>query len=177
GIGPKDGDTVNVNAAEIILTEAYGLHFEGKPLSVSADGRLLQIPAPQGDPAGAGDVVAILDGPNAGQYRRIAQAISPTTYLLAAPLPSGTYTISIGSGFVNQSYRDNTIDARGSSVAADMVLVGNTYGATVTGNHLLGGGEALRVASFPTETPSIWGWSHTPWLGGTIANNTIEDAL
>ncbi len=58
-----------------------------------------------------------------------------------------------------------------------MVLVGNQYGTRVIGNTILGGGEAIRVASFPTESPGIWGWSHNPFLGGTIAGNTIEDAL
>jgi hypothetical protein len=179
GIGPRDTDPpeASVNAAEIILTEAYSLRFEGKPLSLSPDGRILQIPAPQGDPAGSGDVVAILDGPHAGQWRRIAQALGPTTYLLADPLPGGDYTVSIGTGFVNQTYRDNTVDVRGSSVAAGMVLVGNHYGTRVVGNHILGGGEAIRVAAFPTERPSIWGWSHNPFLGATISGNTIEDAL
>lgn len=176
GIGPRDGDTVSVNAAEVILTESYALHFEGKPDAISDNGRILQIPSPQGDPAGAGDVVAILDGPDAGRWYRIAQALSPTTYLMADPLPAGDYNISIGSGFVNQTYRNNTVDLRGSSTAAGMVLVGNHFGTEVVGNHILGGGEAIRVAAFPTERPEIWGWSHTPFLGGLIAGNTIEDA-
>ncbi len=177
GIGPKDTDTTSVNAAEIVLNESYSLHFEGKPLAISPDGRIVQIPTPQGDPAGTGDVVAILNGPNAGQWRRIAQAIGPNTYLLDQPLPQGSYDISIASGFVNESYRGNTIDARGSSVAVNIDLLGNSFGTQIVGNHLLGGGEALRVVAYPTEHPSIWGWSHTPILGAVISGNTIEDAL
>ncbi len=103
GIGPRDGDTTNVNASEVILNESYALHFEGRPTAISDGGRILQIPNPQGDPAGSGDVVAILDGPDAGQWRRIAQVLSPTTYLMADPLPAGDYSISIGSGFVNRN--------------------------------------------------------------------------
>lgn len=177
GIGQRDTDTVNLNAAEVVLTEAYGLRFEGRPLALSADGRILQVPTPQGEPAGSGDVVAILDGPHAGQWRRIAQALGPTTYLLESPLPAGDYTVSIAGGFVDQAFRANTIDVRGGSVAAGMVLVGNHYGTQVVGNHILGGGEAIRVASFPSERPVSWGWSHNPFLGGLIAGNAIEDAL
>ena len=35
-----------------------------------------------------GDVVAILSGSQAGQWRLIAQGTSPTQYLLDSPLPS-----------------------------------------------------------------------------------------
>ena len=67
GIGARDDDTVaNPNAAEIILTEAYSLHFEGKPAAISPDGRVVQIPAPQGWPVRAGAVG--LD-PGAGRRR------------------------------------------------------------------------------------------------------------
>ncbi len=177
GIGPKDTDTTTENAAEIILTEAYSLSFEGKPLALSSDGRILQIPTPQGDAPSSGDVVAILDGPNAGTWVRIAQAISPTMLLLDSPLPGGSYNVSIAGGFVNQTYQNNTIDTRGSSVAANLDLVGNHYGTKVLNNTLLGGGDGLLIQSYPTEKPSIWGWSHSPFEGAVISGNTITDAL
>src|SRR5262249_23463506 len=173
-----DGDTVPpANAAEIILTEAYRLHFEGKPAAISPDGRIVQIVSPQGDPARTGDVISILTGPQAGQWRRIAQAIGPATYLLDTPLPPGDYVISIATGFVGEDFSGNTIDARGSSTAAGFVLVGNHYGTSVVGNHILGGGQGFKITAAPTEEPDIWGWSHAPFLGGLIADNVLEDTF
>ena len=67
GIGPRDGDTVDTNAAEIILTEAYSLHFEGMPPRSRPTAASSRSPTPQGGPARTGDVVAILSGPDAGQ--------------------------------------------------------------------------------------------------------------
>ncbi len=177
GIGPRDDDKVQENAPEIILTESYRLRFEGSPLVVSPDGQILVIPPPQGDPAEPGDVVAILSGPQAGQYRRIAQRINTTTYLMDDALPQGEYPISIGNGFVNEVFEGNTIDARGGSVAAGMVLVGHHYGTKVLKNHVLGCGEAFRFTASPTEHPGPWGWSHAPFFGGLIEENTLEDAL
>lgn len=177
GVGPRDDDKgPNANAPEIVLTEAYRLHFEGKPAAISADGRVLKIPAPQGDHARCGDAVAILTGPDAGTWVRVAQAIDPTTYLLDKPLSRGDEVVSIATGFVDETYRDNTIDARGGAVAAPLVLVGNHFGTKVLDNRLLGGGEAFRITAAPTEGPSPWGWSHAPFLGGRIEGNSVEDA-
>jgi hypothetical protein len=179
GVGPMDSDPPSgVDAPEVLLTESYRLHFEGAPAAVSPDGRVLQIPTPEGGPASTGDVVAVLAGPGAGQWRMIAQALSPTAYLLDSPLPAGSSLISISqAGFVDETYQGNTIDARGSSTATDLVLPGNQYGARVMDNHLLGGGSGFALAAYPTEIPDIWGWSHAPFLGAVIEGNTIEDTL
>jgi hypothetical protein len=178
GVGPRDGDTIpNMNAPEIVLTEAYSLHFEGKPAAVSADGRIVKIPAPQGDRPLSGDVVAILTGPEAGRWRRIAHALDASTFVLDRPLPGADAAISVAMGFVGETFRGNTIDSRGGAVAANLVLVGNHYGTRVLGNHFLGGGEAYHITAAPTEQPAIWGWSHAPYLDGLIEGNIIEDAL
>ena len=152
GVGPRDDDDRSENAPEIVLTEAYSLHFEGRPSALSADGRILVVPPIQGDPAGVGDLVAILYGPSAGQYRRIAQALGPTTYLMETPLPRGDYAISIATGFHRLAFRGNTIDARGGTAAADLVLAGNVFGADVSNNHFLGGPSASSPP--PPRTPS-----------------------
>jgi hypothetical protein len=178
GVGPQNSDTVpNPNASEVILTEAYSLHFEGTPAAISSNGLILQIPALQGAIAQAGDVVSVLSGPDAGQWRQIVQALSPTAYLLAAPLPADTGAISISTGFVNETYQGNTIDDRGSSTAAGMVLVGNHFGTIVLNNTFIGGGSAFLIAAAPTESPNVWGWSHAPVLGVVIKGNTLEDTL
>ncbi|MEJ7639059.1 MAG: hypothetical protein WKF75_14075 [Singulisphaera sp.] len=177
GVGARDDDTVeNPNATEIILTEAYSLHFEGKPAAISPDGRVVQIPEPQGWPVRAGAVVSILGGPEAGRWRRIVQVLSPSAFLLDAPLIPGDFAISISTGFVDETFQANTIDSRGSSTVDNMVLAGNHFGTRVLDNHLLGGRWAFRVSAFPTERPDIWGWSHAPFLGALIRGNTIEDS-
>jgi hypothetical protein len=178
GVGPRDSDTVpNPNASEVVLTEAYSLHFEGMPAAISPDGRVLQIPAPQGLIAQTGDVVSILSGPDAGQWRMLEQAISPTAYLLDSPLPAGQFAISISTGFVDETYKGNTIDNAGSSAAAGMVLVGNHFGTQVLDNTFRGGKVAFLIAAAPTESPDIWGWSHAPVLGVVVEGNTLEDTL
>jgi hypothetical protein len=178
GIGPQDSDTVpSANAPEVLLTEAYRLHFEGIPSAISPDGRIVQISSAPGGAAEAGDVVSILSGPDAGQWRRIDQAISPTAYLLDSPLPSGSDAVSISTGFVNETFEGNTIDSRGSTTAEDMVFAGNHFGLQVLDNTLIGGGTALQIDATATESPLFWGWSHAPVLGATIEGNTIEDSI
>lgn len=176
-VGPRDTDKVSDNAPEIVLTEAYQLCFEGRPSAVASEGRLLAIPEPQGEPAEPGDAVAILDGTGAGEFRRIAQRIDRTTYLMDEPLPAGVGNVSIAAGFVGERFEGNRIDGRGGSVAAGMVLVGNHFGTRITRNVVLGCGEAMRLTAAPTEKPGGWGWSHAPFLGVTIEGNTLEDSL
>ena len=45
------------------------------------------------------------------------------------------------------------------------------------GIKLYGGGETIRLHASPTEGPVAWGWSHAPFLGGTIAGNLVEDSV
>ncbi|SIO61994.1 hypothetical protein SAMN05444166_6916 [Singulisphaera sp. GP187] len=176
GIGPMDNDTVaHPNAPEIILTESYKLHYEGVVSSVSTDGRVVQIPYLQGSGATTGDVISILSGPEAGQWRLIAQALSPTSYLLNAPMSPGNSLISISTGFILETYQANTVDARGSSIAEDMILAGNHFGTKVLDNHFLGGNHGLRIAATASESPVRWGWSRAPFLGATVQGNTFED--
>lgn len=178
GVGPMDSDTVaNPNAPEIILTESYRLYYEGAPAAISSDGWLVQIPTPQNGAAYTGDVLSILSGPDAGQWRIIAQALSATSYLLDAPISPGDTAVSISTGFVNETFQGNTIDARGSSSAFDLVLAGNHFGTKVLDNQFLGGYEGLNLLAAPTEAPDIWGWSHAPFLGGVIAGNTLVDTV
>lgn len=177
GIGPREDDPKpHPNAPEVMLTEAYRLHFEGKPASISADGRLLTIPTPQGGGASTGDAVAILSGPEAGQWRTVAQALGSQSYLLDEPISKNTDAVSIATGFVRETFEANTVDCRGSGIAADLVLAGNLFGVRVINNRFLGGGESIRLLATPTEEPVHWGWSHAPFLGGVFRGNTLEDA-
>ena len=176
GLGPMDSDTVpNPNAPEVILTEAYRVHYEGITANVSSDGLVVQIPSVLAGQVRSGDVISILNGSQAGQWRLISQVINSTTFLLDTAIVPGSFDISVATGFVNMVIDGNTVDSRGSSVADDLVLAGNQYGATVTNNHLLGGDRGFRISAFPTESPNIWGWSHAPFLGALIQNNTLID--
>lgn len=175
-VGPRDDDRVQDNAPEIILTEAYRLRFEGRPRILSPDGLVLAIPEPQGDPAEPGDAVAILEGPHAGRFRRVAQRIDRTTYLLDEPLPSDDAAVSIATGFLGERFESNSIEARRGTVAAGLVLVGNHFGTVVARNHVIGCGEALRLTAAPTEHPGPWGWSHAPAFGVIVEGNTFEEA-
>jgi len=177
GVGPREDDPrQHSNTPETILTEGYRLHFEGKPLAISTDGRVVVIPPPQGDDGGTGDALAILSGPQAGQWRSIVQLIGPRTYLLDEPIARETDAVSIAGGFVRETFEGNTIDCRGSGIAADFVLAGNHFGTRVIANHFLGGGESIRLMAAPTEQPVHWGWSHAPFLGVVFEGNTMEDA-
>jgi hypothetical protein len=178
GIGSREGDTIPwSNAPEIMLTEAYHLTYEGTVAGLSPNGRLLKIHEPQGREAGTGDVVALLAGPAAGQFRRISQVFDPTTYLLDGPIPRETPVVSIARGFVEETFRDNRIDLRAGKRSGGLILVGNHYGTRILKNHVLGGAHALILSACPTETPVAWGWSHAPCLGAVVEGNTFEDAL
>ena len=177
GIGAREDDPIpHPNAPELILTEAYRLHFEGKPAAISPDGRVVAIPEPQGSPFWHGDAVAILSGPMAGQWRTVTMPLGPRTFLLDRPIDTATDAISIATGFTDETFSGNTVDTRGSHQAANLVLAGNTYGARVVKNHLLGGSESIRLVASASEDPIHWGWSRAPWLGGLIEGNILEDA-
>ena len=178
GVGPREDDKIqHSNTPEVILTEAYRLHYEGKPAAISPDGWVVVIHNPQGGEAGTGDALAILSGPQAGQWRTIAQPLGPRTYLLDEPIARETDAVSIATGFVRETFEHNVIDCRGSGIASDFVLAGNHFGTKVIGNTFLGGGESIRLMAAPTETPVHWGWSHAPFLGAQIEGNTFEDAV
>jgi hypothetical protein len=176
-IGSREGDTVPwSNEPEIMLTEAYHLTYEGKVSALSPDGRLLRIHTPQGDEAATGDVVSLLAGPAAGQFRRIAQVIDAETYLVDPPVPKGTEAVSISRGFVGENFERNQIDIRRGRKSAGMVFVGNHFGTSLVKNHIQGGDLALKFTACPTESPVTWGWSHAPVLQAVINDNTFEDS-
>ena len=101
--------------------------------------------------------------------------IDPNTYLVDSPIPTGTEVVSISQGFVSEVFQENRIDIRGGRRSSSFVLAGNHFGTRVIKNHLSGGGHALCVMAYPTESPMIWGWTHAPFLGAVIEGNIFED--
>ena len=176
GLGSLEGDTIPwSNAPEIMLTEAYHVRYEGKVMALSSDGRLLRTGRPQSSAGKTGDVVSLLNGPAAGEWRRIVQAIDPSTYLVDRPIPRGTNVVSISQGFVGEVFQDNRIDLRGGRKSVGLVFVGNHFGTRIVKNHLLGGSATFKLTACPSETPMMWGWTHAPFLGGLIEANIMED--
>jgi len=177
-VGARDDDTIPwSNEPEIILTEGYHVRYEGKLLDLSKDGRVMRIGRPQGEVGRTGNVVSLLKGPAAGQWRRIVQMIDPSTYIVDSPIPAGTEVVSISPGFVSEVIQENRIDLRGGVRSGSLILVGNHFGTRVIKNHILGGGGAIGLAAYPSETPMAWGWTHVPILGVVIDGNTFEDTL
>jgi len=187
GLGTPTVDPTGLftNSYEIILMETYQPRFEGKPSAVSPDGLIVQIPQLRGPAARTGDVVSILTGPHAGEWRMIVQALGPTRYLLDEPLPQGDFAIAIGRGFVDQTFRGNTIDLRNTNANnVAVVLPGNQWGTRFLGNTFLGGnGLFIHAGSnekgFETpgvEQPAPWGWSRLPILDLTIDGNRFVNA-
>lgn len=177
-IGARDEDTIPwSNEPEVIITEAYKLTYEGKLAALSQDGTLLRTYRPQGQEAAVGDVLSLLDGPAAGQYRRIAQVIDPQTFLIDSPIPRGTETVSVSRGFVGERFERNTIDLRRGKKSSGFVFGGNHFGTRIIKNHIKGGDVAVSLAACPTEAPVIWGWSHAPVMGAVVEGNTFEDNL
>lgn len=180
--GPVDAPGTDLNAPEMILTETYQPRFEGTPSAISPDGYVVRVPHLRGLPVWIGDVVSILTGPYAGQWRMVAQALDDTRYLLDSPLPAGSYVIAIGRGFVDQTYRSNTIDLRGTNPGnIGMVFGGNHWRTQILNNTFYGAGGVL-VDAGPTEgafkggQPAPWGWTHLATFDVTIDGNTFQDA-
>ncbi|ADV63970.1 hypothetical protein Isop_3412 [Isosphaera pallida ATCC 43644] len=183
GLGKRNDDPLDLNAPEILLTEAYRLKFEGKAVALFEGGRVLRIGEPQGDAPRAGDAVAILDGPQAGSWRRVLQALDRRTLLLDEPIAldhaGQPPALSVASGFLDLTIQGNTIDltSHGEASRADsLVLAGHHFGLTITDNIIRGGRRGLRLLSSPTEGAGPWGWSFTPIFGARITGNRIEDA-
>ncbi len=167
GVGPRADDTIpNMNAAEIMLTESYRLRFEGHPLAVSADGLIVQIPDPQGEPGRAGDVVAILSGPGG---RAVAAGRPgdrrPTRTCSTPPCPPATTPSRSRPG----SSMRRSAATRSTPAAAPARRTwswpATTSGPACVDNHFLGGGFRLCWPRADARRPSHWGWSHAPMLG------------
>ncbi len=177
-VGPRDDDVIpSANAPEVILTESYRVHFEGRIRRSSPDRMLIQVDVVQGSPVEVGSVVSVLNGPSAGQWRRVVQVIDESTFLLNAPLPDWRPDVVISSGFVDSEYVNNAIDVTGSSTTRPINLLGNQWDSRVVGNRLIGGDDALFLTAMPTEAPRVWGWSRVPMFDLLVQGNEWVDSL
>ena len=178
-IGPRDDDTIP-------WTEHARDHPDRvlpAPVRGQAGRRLGRRPGRPGPPdrsasrSARGDAVAILAGPHAGQWRKIAQAIDPTTFLLDAPFPREPRPSRSPAGSSTPSSRGTSIDSRGSTQGGQPRRCRATSsGSASLNNRVLGGGDSFQIIACATEVAAIWGWSHAPFFGGLLEGNTFEDA-
>ena len=151
------------------------MRYEGKVMALSERwAAAADRPAP-GRRDRTGDVVSLLKGPAAGQWRRIVQTIDPNTYLVDPPIPAGTEVVSISTGFVGEVFQENRIDIRGGRRSDGFCFRRQPFRDPGDQEPLLGGEQAFRMTACPTETPMMWGWTHAPFLGAVIEGNIIED--
>ena len=118
-----------LNVPEVILTENYGVAYQGPVGAISSDGYVLVLPPPStsvssrggwSNEAGTGTVVSIMNvensngsaNPLVGDWFVIAQQISasPPTFLMQSPIPVGSYVISIAGGDIDDQYTGNNIN-------------------------------------------------------------------
>ena len=154
-VGARDDDTIPwSNEPEVILTEAYHLKYEGKVLAASGDGRVLRTGASLGGPVRTGDVVSLLSGPAAGQWRRIVQAVDSSS-LSRRPLHSRRNRCCVDFHGVRGRGVPAEPDRHPRGAAAQcLVFAGNHFGTRVVKNHLLGGEHAFRTDSLPHRDAS-----------------------
>lgn len=183
GMGARFGDDPwiqELNAHEVILTEAYHVSFEGSLLGVDGSRRIARVPRTLGRDYRPGDTLAVLTGSDAGAYRTVTAVIDGTTLLLDAALPQwvgpGT-VVSVNRGISNLTIRDNEIDQTARPQSRALVLVGNLYGTTVTGNRVTGGFRGFQVTAYPSETPRDWGWTRNVVFGSELTGNEFADVL
>ena len=132
------------NQPEIILNETYDIAYEGITLNLDSDRRILQIPSAdtsrRGRPIMAGDIVAILKGTNAGEYRVVSQVLkqvnaSSTVLLLQDPMPDGSpnFVVSVSRGMTDTRIVKNRIDLTGTT-SVGIAMTGNQFGLEIRGN-------------------------------------------
>jgi len=190
---------------EFVLNENYRVDYEGVALSVgSSSSQVLSIPSPSvtfyRQPVAAGDVVAILNGQNAGFYDTITQVLDSSDFLMQNALPSGSYQIAICQGLVGSRYVGNQWNLSGTT-STGFDIQGNQFGPQITGNTITGDyttvidgdthylvNSAINVVAgyvdvasnstdvgyvypFPTPTEE---WTHSVVFGAVVDDNTID---
>ena len=183
GMGARFGDhpwIQELNAHEVILTEAYHVSYEGALMGIDATRRVVRVPTSLGRDYRPGDTLAVLTGGDAGAFRTVTAIVDGTTLVLDAPLPQwatvGT-AVSINRGIANIEIRDNTIDQTDRPQSRALVLVGNLYDVDVTRNSFIGGFRGFQIMAYPSESPRDWGWTRNVVFGVNFSGNTMTDVL
>ena len=144
------------NNREVILFEDYGKIYEGSVNAIGVSGsaasgdarRVLSIPRAElalfsGYYWAGRWAVTILNGPDAGSHVSVIQAFPSATdpanaiFLLDAPLPAGSYDLSIQPAYARVTIANNTVDTAG-TVSTALVFASSMVDATVTGNTFAG---------------------------------------
>ena len=203
--GPSSGNPRN-NPEEIVF-EDYRKTFEGSVLAVgvssssstSNDRRVVAIPTAElalfsGGQGSSGLTLTVLDGPNAGTSIPVLQSFNSgetptptfTYFLLATPLPQGTFDLDISPAYVNPVIYKNTIDTSG-TISTGLVLATTIVNAQVTYNTFRGdqSSEAAGYGSYQSQAIRIelhganYGSGPESYnvISAAIDHNTIINAI
>lgn len=168
------------NANEVILTENYGVSYEGDIFAIDSTRRLVQVGSSLGSAYQPGDVLAVLDGTGAGTWVYVTSVINGNSLLLDRALPAGVQpgtAVSVNRGIHDISITGNLIDQTNRPQSLASVLVGNLYHVTYADNTIAGGFRGLLVTAVPSESPRDWGWTRNVVFDAQITGNTFEDVL
>ena len=205
GVLPDD----EVNATEEILPESFGVAYEGSTRATaiaSSSGpynrRILAIDSSElfGQVQGAGNwTLFILDGSHSGTAIKVTQAYESsgdtwTYFMLASPLPQGTFDFSIASSYNNFTVSGNMLDTSGTVSTAlvlgsyfdDVQVNGNTFKGdqTVGTNGWFsqairispGGAQISGASTLGTYNPNYYA-TIVSMFGVVISGNTIDDPI
>lgn len=169
-----------INANEVILTEAYHVAYEGKLLAVDSDRQVIQIGTTLGQDYQPGHVLAVLDGPNAGFWSVVSQVLDKNTLVLDSALPewvqSGT-AVSVSKAIRHLNISDNRIDQIQRPQSLGSVLVGNLFDLRFQNNMISGGFRGIQIIAYPSESPRDWGWTRNVIFDAEISGNQFHDVL
>ncbi|MFM7132196.1 MAG: hypothetical protein ACKO0V_22845, partial [bacterium] len=147
-IGPRDlRNTLANRVKPVFEAGSRRIKFEGEPLYISEDGKLILFPDMMDIEPSVGDCVAILSSENAGKYHVVRQNLGGGAILVDPPMTSKNQSlnppaVSLASGIKHLIVYKNTIEAR----AVDdnhLSLTGNHFGTIVMDNLFEGGGESV----------------------------------
>lgn len=179
-IGARDLRNTLANHGKPVLEAGLRrIKFEGEPLYISEDGKVIVLPNSVDLEPAVGDCVAILSGENAGKFHVVCQKLGGRAVLIDPPMTSKNQSlnppaVSLASGFKNLIVYKNTIVAR-SFEDKHLSFRGNHFGTIIMENIFEGGGESLVAISTPTESPMMAGWTHAPMSSLIFHGNITRD--
>jgi hypothetical protein len=165
----------------IIESGSRRVKFEGEPLQISPDGKVVTLPPIMEESPVAGDILAILSGNKVGSYHLVLQNLGMGAILIDPPLQIKELAMNLPAVCLTSGFKDvfiykNSIEAR-SGNATHISLSGNHFNTLLIDNQLENGGKSLSIVSPATDSPMYTGWTHAPLFGLVIHGNKTRDPL